>query len=92
MMYLTVLLVIKEEERDLWFFKFSGQAMNHFFLLCSIVRELWLLVFALFGVQLVMPKKIVEVLFCWKGMFGCHNNSFIWNAVHFVLCRGEGNN
>jgi hypothetical protein len=34
---------------------------------CDIARELWKLVFQMFGVEWV--KQVAELLTCWKGRF-----------------------
>ncbi|RVW81458.1 Kinesin-like protein KIN-7K, chloroplastic [Vitis vinifera] len=34
-----------------------------------VVRTLWEIAFALFGVQWVFPEKVKEALFCWRGPF-----------------------
>lgn len=49
-----------------------------------MARELWSLVFALFGVSWIMPKMVVQILACWQGKF--HNNSGVrvWKAA--ALC------
>ena len=39
-------------------------------------------VFALFGVQLVILGRVVNLLACWQGRSGRHWNSEIWNATH----------
>lgn len=39
--------------------------MDHLLLHCAYARELWSLVLCLYGVQWVMPNKVVDLLACW---------------------------
>ena len=34
-----------------------------------------------------MPKKAIDMLRFWRGFYGHHNSSMIWNAVLFSLFR-----
>jgi hypothetical protein len=38
--------------------KRSGESVEHLLLHCSLARELWSMVFGLFGVQWVMPRRV----------------------------------
>ena len=38
-----------------------GESVNHLLLHCPIAFELWSLVFCLFGLQWVMPHKLIEL-------------------------------
>lgn len=44
-------------------------------------------VFTLFGVQWMMPKRVVvvDLLFGWRKGFGNHGGSFAWNLVPLCL-------
>lgn len=42
--------------------KNHGESMAHFFLHCAVARELWSLVFCLFGVSWVMPNFMMGLL------------------------------
>ncbi len=52
-----------------------------FFTFCNIVRDLWSLVLCLFGVQWVMPRRVMDMLDCWKGRFSIHQNDNIWITI-----------
>jgi hypothetical protein len=39
-----------------------GQSVDHLLLHCDYAGKL-----CLFGVHWVMPSKVIEMLFCWKG-------------------------
>ena len=30
--------------------------------------------------SVVMPSKVIDVLFCWIGLFQRHNRRLVWNA------------
>lgn len=34
-----------------------------------------------FAVHLMMPDKVVDVLFCQKGLFGWYRSSQVWNTI-----------
>ena len=42
---------------------------NHILLHCIVVKTLWEIVLAIFGVQWVFPKSVKEVLFSWRDPF-----------------------
>ena len=66
--------------------KVDGESVDHLFLHCALARELWTMVFSLFGMHWVMPRRIVDVLACWQGRLGRHKNWVLWNAIpHCVL-------
>jgi hypothetical protein len=63
--------------------KEDGETIDHLFLHCKVARELWNSVFNLFGVVWVMPRKVVELLWCWQGSLGRHRE--IWKATPHCL-------
>jgi hypothetical protein len=46
--------------------KKSGKLLDHLFLHCDVARELWIMVFQMFGIEWVMPKRVVDLLACWN--------------------------
>ena len=46
--------------------KSGGETMDHLRLHCSVAREMWDMVFALFGVQWMMLGKVVDLPPCWQ--------------------------
>ena len=42
---------------------------NHILLHCIVVKTLWEIVLAIFGVQWVFPESVKEVLLSWRGSF-----------------------
>ena len=65
--------------------KKGGESVEHFLLHCPFARELWSMVFGLFGVTWVMPRSALDLLACWQGSFGRHRNFSIWQAVPHCL-------
>jgi hypothetical protein len=37
---------------------------------CEVAREFWTSIFCLFGVEWVMPRRVIELLGCWRGQLG----------------------
>ena len=52
--------------------KRAGETSNHSFLHCSVARNMWNMVFSLFGVYWVMLRGVVELLASWSGKFSRH--------------------
>ena len=48
---------------------------------CEFVKELWSLVFCLFGVQWMMLGREIELLECWNGDFVKGASGFLWRAI-----------
>ena len=65
--------------------KRNGESVDHLLIYCTIAFDLWYMVFTLFGIHWVMPKIVGELLACWQGKFGRHQNSTIWMAVQHCL-------
>ncbi|RVW31827.1 putative ribonuclease H protein [Vitis vinifera] len=55
--------------------------INHLLLHCSRTRELWDLLFALFGVPWVLPFSVRETLLTWNGYFLGKNRKKVWRAA-----------
>jgi len=53
-----------------YLFKSSKESVDHLLFHCSVANELWTFVFSLFGVHWVMPKKVIDLYFGWKGKSG----------------------
>ena len=66
--------------------KKSGESMNHLLLHCPIAYDLWSMVWALSGLQWVMPHGVSNLFSSWQGSFGGHRSIDLWRAVpHCVL-------
>ena len=65
--------------------KGDGEIVDQLLLHCHFLREFWDMMLALFGVQWVMPQKVVDVLACWQGSYGRHRYSRIWMCIPHCL-------
>ena len=66
--------------------KADGESVDHLLLHCSFVKELWDMIFALFVLQWVMPRRVVDMFACWQGSLGHHKNIVIGKAIpHRVM-------
>ena len=65
--------------------KADGESVDHLLLHCRYAKELWDLVFAMFGVCWVMPGGVRELFACWQGKMGKHPKHLIWRAVPHCL-------
>jgi hypothetical protein len=45
--------------------KKSMEFINHLLLYCEVARELWALIFGLFGVEWIMPRRVIDLLASW---------------------------
>jgi hypothetical protein len=52
---------------------------------CPYAKELWDMIFALFGIHWVMPKRVIDLFNCWQGSLGRHQNFVIWKAIPHCL-------
>jgi hypothetical protein len=65
--------------------KSSGESVNHLFLHCPLACELWTMVLVMFGKTWVMPRDVVDLLCCWKGIRGNSEAGKIWKMVPHCL-------
>jgi hypothetical protein len=61
------------------------ETIDHLFLHCKVANELWDTVLSLFGMHWVMPRRVVDLLDCWQGRLGWHQNIEIWKAIPHCL-------
>ena len=57
---------------------------DHLLLHCEVTTASWGFVFQMFGIQWVLPAKVIELLFRWFNGFGKHSSD-IWNLVPLCL-------
>ena len=74
--------------------KRSAKMVDHLVLHCSSARELWSMVFSLFGIQWTMPKGVTELLACWQVGLGQYQCIEIWKAIlrHLMWCLWQETN
>ena len=68
----------------------DGETIDHLFLHCRVARELWDNVLSLFGMDWVMPRRVVDLLACWQGKLGKNQNIEIWKAIPHCLISSFG--
>jgi hypothetical protein len=61
-------------------YKESGVSIDHLLLHCDVARELWSYIVArelwsyiltFFGVEWVMPRQVIDLLYSWGCSVGC---------------------
>ena len=66
--------------------KVSGESVDHLLLHCPYAKELWDMVFVMFGIHWVMPRTVMAMFECWQGSFGRHQHILVWRVVpHCML-------
>jgi hypothetical protein len=65
--------------------KEAGESIDHLFLHCHTARELWDLVFSMFGLRWVMPCHVVDLLACWTGQNRRSRSDAIWALIPHCL-------
>ena len=61
------------------------EKVDHLPIHCEVAWDLWSFVLTMFGVQWVMPKRVLDALFGWQSCFGKCWNSFVWNITPLCL-------
>jgi len=67
--------------------KKSEESIEHQLLHCEVTHDLWSYILNLFGVDWVMPRRVLELLTSWGASFGCGpakevwRSSFVFNVV-----------
>ena len=66
--------------------KHNGESVDHLLLHCRLALEMWSMVFALFGVQWVMPHTVLDLFTGWYGFPGQNRCAVVWRIVpHCVI-------
>lgn len=60
--------------------KDAEETVDHLFLHCGVAREIWSFVLQSFGIEWVLPYRVMELLFGWWNWFG-KSSSGLWNLV-----------
>ena len=53
----------------------NGETVDHLLLHCKFAHALWSELFLMFGLQWVMPRMVVSLLFAWENYLGLHSSS-----------------
>ena len=65
--------------------KRSGKSVDHLLLHCSVARELWCMVFGVFGMQWVMPATVLGHFSGWPVHLGQQRNLTVWQLVGYCV-------
>jgi hypothetical protein len=65
--------------------KASGESVEHLLLHCPYAKEIWDMVFALFGIQWVMPRGVLALLECCVFLLHVPCNSLLLGAYFMHL-------
>ena len=65
--------------------KADGESVDHLLLHCSFAKELWDLLFVMFGVHWVMPHSVIELFACWPRRLGSLHRTVLWRAAQHCL-------
>lgn len=58
-------------------FLVKGSNDMHFLVHCTVASGLWALISTMLGVQWVMPKRVIDDLFCWQSCCGKHRRNAV---------------
>ncbi|KAG6679633.1 hypothetical protein I3842_13G002800 [Carya illinoinensis] len=61
--------------------KHNSETADHLLLHCEAVTALWDDIFTRLGLAWVMPRKVVDLLACWRGIRGKGQIADIWKMV-----------
>jgi hypothetical protein len=64
--------------------KKGWETVDHLLIHCEVAAALWGFIFQRFGIQWVLPAKVMDLLFGWFNGFGKHSSD-IWNLVPLCL-------
>ena len=61
--------------------KENGESISHLLLHCLAAMEIWNFMFSIFGIQWVMPGRVIALLSCWGD--SCHSTRIrkVWDMV-----------
>ncbi|XP_057489420.1 uncharacterized protein LOC130775285 [Actinidia eriantha] len=66
--------------------KRNVETTDHLLIHCDVARELWRCVYAIFGVQWVMPGTIKNLFVCWSQGRRRGSQRLAWRVVPLCLC------
>ena len=61
--------------------KKNGESVDHLLIHCEVATRLWHYIFTLFGIEWVMPQRVLDLLACWNQMGGRDISRVIWRMV-----------
>lgn len=74
--------------------KKSGEFVDHLLLYYEIASALWNSTFSLFGLDWVMPRRVVDLFACWTAEFGSIHSVAVCKMISSCLmwCIWRGSN
>lgn len=63
--------------------KKSGKSIDHLLIHFAITRKLWNSILNLFGVEWVMPRRVIDLLGCWEKQVG---RGTVWKYGGWLRC------
>jgi len=61
--------------------KRSGAFVDHLLVHCDMAMTVWNAFFSRVGLAWVMPKRVVDLFACWRGMGGSLQSVAVWKMV-----------
>jgi hypothetical protein len=65
--------------------KKSGESIEHLLLHCKVARDLWIYIFTSFGVEWVMPRRVLDLLTSWGDSFGYGPAKEVWQFPLYLM-------
>ncbi|KAG2705002.1 hypothetical protein I3760_05G032400 [Carya illinoinensis] len=65
--------------------KCNGESTDHLLLHCEVVKVLWDAIFSRLGIAWVMPKRVIDLLSCWRGIRGNRQIAAAWKMIPLCL-------
>jgi hypothetical protein len=63
----------------------SGESIDHLLIHCEVARELWSSILNMFGVEWVMPRRVIVLLVRWRGQVGRGTIMEVWRLAPLCL-------
>jgi hypothetical protein len=64
-----------------YMYKKNGESVDHLLIHCEVATCLWHYVFTLFGMEWVMPQKVIDLFACWSQVGGRDLSRVIWRMA-----------
>jgi hypothetical protein len=61
--------------------KKNGESVDHLLIHCEVATRIWHYMFTLFGIEWVMPQKVLDLFACWNHVGGRDLAKAIWRMV-----------
>jgi hypothetical protein len=66
-------------------YKKSGESIDHLLIHCEVARKLWSSILNMFGVDWVMPRRVIDLLISWRGQAGHGTIMEVWRLAPLCL-------